>query len=801
MTLESGRMRNILLAICLLLLGQYLPAQLNMSLVAEKQYSQELNDIWAWVAPDGTEYALVGTSRGLSIVSLANPAQPAEVAFVSGPTSIWRDIKTWGHYAYVSNETGSGLQVIDLEGLPASVRDTFWTVDYGGRTLSSIHNLYIDSVGYCYVAGSNLNRGGALILDVHSDPWNPELVGVGPGVYAHDIYVRGDLMYCSEIYEGEMAIFDISDKKDVLLLGTQNTPYNFTHNIWLSDNGKVAFTTDERFTAPVAAYDVSDPSDITELDQFRPAATLNEGSIPHNVHVWNDWLIISYYYDGGLIVDASRPQNLVEVGNFDTFFNLDPGDGAWGAYPFLPSGLVLVTDIGNGLFILQPNYVRAAWLEGKVTDGTSGAALNDVRVEIQSPQVNVDFSDLSGNYKTGQAIPGTFPVRFFKTGYLPVVKNAVLENGKLTILDVQLFKASQNQLSGITLQDEGGGVIEGAQVLLRGEQGEFQQLSDEDGIFQVQGVYQGTYELYVGKWGYLPKPLGEINLRKDTAITVRLQQGYQDDFFFDFGWQSTIVGDGSVGAWEMGEPVGTYRANGSPVAPDQDIAGDLGDQCYVTGNGGGDSGTDDVDDGIATLISPPMDLREYADPVLTYYAWFYNSGGSSPADDSLLIRITNGTDTVTLENIRYDMSAGSWRPEAFFHLKDILPLTESMQLILITGDLDPTGHLLEAALDVVRVREYALILDVDDPTTLAGLKVYPNPFREVFQLDLNKLEKPGELQLRVFNQIGQQVWQSVIPAGTGNFSVPGQDWTPGLYYVQVIAADRTFKTLKVLKVW
>ena len=46
-------------------------------------------------------------------------------------------------------------------------------------------------------------------------------------------------------------------------------------------------------------------SDIKELDQFRPLATLGDGVVPHNVHVFNDYLIISYYTDGVLIVDGS----------------------------------------------------------------------------------------------------------------------------------------------------------------------------------------------------------------------------------------------------------------------------------------------------------------------------------------------------------------------------------------------------------------------------------------------------------------------------------------------------------------
>ena len=118
---------------------------------------------------------------------------------------------------------------------------------------------------------------------------------------------------------------------------------------------------------------------IQELDQFKPLITENQGVIPHNVHVWNDWLIISYYTDGCIIVDGSRPDNLIEVGNFDTYIPTTTGfSGAWGAYPFLPSQTVLVSDRGNGCYILEPTYVRACWLEGKVTDADTGDPINGV---------------------------------------------------------------------------------------------------------------------------------------------------------------------------------------------------------------------------------------------------------------------------------------------------------------------------------------------------------------------------------------------------------------------------------------
>lgn len=416
-------------------------AQLNMTLLDQIDYTPNNNDVWGWVSPvDGKEYALVGLVTGLSIVDVSVPTNIQEVQFIPGPSSTWRDIKTWGNFAYVVNESSGGVLVVDLSGAPSNITWTNWTPNIPGLgTLNKCHNLYIDEFGFCYLAGCNINSGGIVIANVFTNPSTPFYVGQGPAVYSHDVYARDNKMYCSEIYGGNMTIYDVTNKMSPIQLGQQHTPFAFTHNIWLSDDSSVAFTTDEKQNAPVTAYDISDLDNIVELDQFRPLSTVGQGVIPHNVHVWNDWLIVSYYTSGGIIVDASRPDNLIEVGNFDTFFGANAGfNGVWGAYPFLPSGNVLLTDISTGLYVCGVNYVRACWLEGKVTDAISGAAISSADVHIESSQANVSKTDLLGNYKTGQAIPGDFDVTVSAPGYFTKTVQATLQNGVLTILDVAL---------------------------------------------------------------------------------------------------------------------------------------------------------------------------------------------------------------------------------------------------------------------------------------------------------------------------------------------------------------------------
>jgi choice-of-anchor B domain-containing protein len=701
----------------LLLFGLFIAnlsfSQLNMSLVSQVSYQQELNDVWGWVDPvSGVEYAIVGTTTGTSIVSLEDPTNATEVLFIPGPFSTWRDMKSWGNHVYVTNETDNGLLVIDMTGHPNNITWYEWEPmldDINGDTkqLESCHNLYIDEFGWCYLVGCNFNNGGAMFIDVFSNPGFPEFVGYGAPVYSHDAYVRDNRFYASEIYAGNLTIYDVTDKSNPQALASQQTPFAFAHNAWLSDNSQYVYTTDELANAPIGAYDISDLSDIKEVDQFLPIETLGDGVIPHNVHVWQDWLIISYYSDGGIIVDASKPDNLIEVGNFDTFFGGGQGfNGAWGAYPFLPSGLVLVTDIGNGLYVLDANYVRACWLEGTVTNSLNGNPIPGASIVIESTQPNLGTTDIAGKYQTGQAIPGTFDVVFSATGFFPKTVSAELDNGVLTMLDVQLDPLPSVDVVGQVVRSSDGAPVPNPSIQVRSLSDNsltFDGTGDANGNFSLPSLLLGDYEIIAGAWGYKTVRIPSVGVNLNTTdIIVELEEGYRDEFFFDLGWETEFTAN--TGLWELGEPDGTGGGGGGLYNPEFDIADDIGEWCYVTGNGGGNSGNDDVDNGVVTLISPPMNLTTYNEPILHYRAWFRNGGGQGgPPDDALQVRISNGIDEVVVEEITE--SDPVWRPSPAINIANFIALTNNMRVIFETSDLPGSGHLVEAAVDVFEIEE------------------------------------------------------------------------------------------------
>lgn len=789
----------------LLLCTLNLSAQLNVSFAGSLEYDNELNDIWGYVAPDGTEYAIVGVFNGVSIVSLADPTNPTELFFIPGAGSTWRDIKTWDGFAYVTNETANGLAVIDLTGLPNTIDSFDWTPNiFGLGQLSSIHNIYIDEFGYAYLAGSNINEGGVLYIDVFSDPGNPIYAGAGPAVYSHDVYTRDNKMYSSEIYEGSFAIYDVSDKTNTVYLGGANTLSNFTHNAWLSDDSNYLFTTDEVANGTVGSFDVSDPSDVIELDQFYPFETLGEGVIPHNVHVWNDWVIISYYTDGCIIVDASNPSNLIEVGNFDTFIPENTGfSGAWGAYPFLPSGLILISDIEGGLFVLEPNYVRACWLEGTITDAETGDPINEATIKIVDTNV-FDASSFSGDYATGYAIAGTYEIEVSKIGYVSKTVSADLMNDETTELDVALEPLPSFSFSGSVIEKGTGLVVPFAKVIIENDVYKFEADTDDFGGFTVPQFYEDEYSISIGKWGYTSPVDYVLTASPDNnTLIIEIDKGYEDIFSLDLGWE--ISGDNNTGTWELGAPIGVNGNAADLLTPDMDIAEDAGNSCYVTGN------TSDFFDGVVRggttrITSPKFDVEDYVEPKLSFYYWYFNVNiNSGEADPNYTMRVTiaNGTDEITEDITFENFDDLGWIYYELDLTEDLISPTDDMTVSIAVEGSNGFNVIAEGAVDYFRVWDNAAPEEPEFPANIATLNnvdftVAPNPSENLFTVNYNFNKIATMPVLRVYNTLGQFVQSIALDNSNGSVQF-GEALSNGIYYVQIADGFKVSKSLKVVK--
>ncbi|MCH7510224.1 MAG: choice-of-anchor B family protein [Proteobacteria bacterium] len=372
---------------------------------------QHANDIWGFYDLNTErEYALIGLENGVAIVDVSNPSSPFEIDTVAGASSTWRDIKVYQFFdetsqrfhafAYVTTDNANiGLRLIDLSGLPHSVS--------GSVAVSpelSAHNVYITNLDYTtnsvvdgvppvlYTAGSNLSNGRirAYALDV---PTVLTLTADAPVVgSSHDlssVTIRDARInqcpaattHCVlliDANEDNLQIWDATNPANpVRLSSTLYAELGFVHSAWFTRDGNYAFVQDELDELDFGGNTRLRIFDMSNLAQPVLAGTWTgtEAAIDHNGFVRGNRYYMANYTRGLTILDISNPVQPVESGFFDTFpaNNFANFAGAWGVYPYLPSGNLLLSDINGGLFVLQDRTLDSAQGTFSIT-ATAGAS-------------------------------------------------------------------------------------------------------------------------------------------------------------------------------------------------------------------------------------------------------------------------------------------------------------------------------------------------------------------------------------------------------------------------------------------
>ena len=311
------------------------------------------SDVWGYVAPDGSEYAIMGDIEGVSIVAV--PSLEV-VARVPGATEdarwYWRDIKTYGHYAYVVTEAygrSEGLQIIDLSGLPESAEEVA-VVRGPDDALVSSHNLSIDTAtGHAYVLSSN--GSPVYVLDL-ADPEAPVVVGQMDDVGSvHDVYAFEDRVYVAEGRSPTFSIWDLSDKAAPALISRVTVPNaGYVHNIWPTDDGRHVLTTEETAEKTVKVWNVEDPENPELVGEW-----LGANRIAHNVLVRGRYAFLSHYTAGVYVLDLADLSDPAVVAHHDTYPKNDDVtmDGNWGATLPSPGGYVYGSDGTGQLTVLR----------------------------------------------------------------------------------------------------------------------------------------------------------------------------------------------------------------------------------------------------------------------------------------------------------------------------------------------------------------------------------------------------------------------------------------------------------------
>ena len=180
-----------------------------------------------------------------------------------------------------------------------------------------------------------------------------------------------------------------------------------------------------------------------------------------------------------------------------------------------------------------------------------------------------------------------------------------------------------------------------------------------------------------------------------TRLTVR-----RDGFEVASGWTFDAASStATAGHWTLGDPDPTAWQPGDDVSDD-------GVNCWFTAPNAGGEGTDDVDGGVTTLLSPVIDLTGRAGARLNYWRWFANRDLGEDAGDFFRVQVSSngGGSWVTVENLDTNQSANAWTRREV-RIEDFVALSSQFRIRFQVADGTATGNLIEAAVDEVRIEQ------------------------------------------------------------------------------------------------
>ena len=310
-------------------------------------------DVWGYNdLISGSEYAIVGDFSNLrdgnvTLVDITDPTNPTIASTVPDITGF--DMKTFGNHLYVTNSD-----------FPSATDDSSRIVDISDPTqplvvgaFQASHNIFIQDN---YLFMSFEFAPGLRIFDLAPDPTDPQLVWEDTNpLGGHDVAVIRNRLYD---FHGADAtyIYDVQDPSNPVILGEIRHPDTFHHSGWVTEDDNYLYICDETAADPLPDITIWDISDLSSPSMV---GTISDNSSrAHNLYVIDQLAYVSYYGSGLKIFDVSNPSEPLLLDQFET--NLNGGDGigngflgAFGVYPFAASGNILVSDMDNGLYVLE----------------------------------------------------------------------------------------------------------------------------------------------------------------------------------------------------------------------------------------------------------------------------------------------------------------------------------------------------------------------------------------------------------------------------------------------------------------
>ena len=299
---------------------------------------------------------VVSLRGGLYVYDVRDPAQPVLKTQVHQPSdNYWNGVWALGDALYVAS-ANRGVVVFDIgdPGAPVLVRSV-------PAQLTNVHTVFVSGT-HLYAAAQE-PAGAVLVFDVR-DALQPVLIskfqaegfsapaeGDGP----HDMLVFEERLYVN-FWGAGYVVASMERPDEPAELGRYRYQRSTSHATAVARYGDrlIAFEGSEDWGAHLRVLDVTDPSDIRHLGEWR----LREHVSIHNMVLVGTRLYLSHYHDGVRVLDVSVPETPRQVAYFNTFRPASPVqgisfyDGAIGIR--VPGdGYVYTVDSSRGLLILR----------------------------------------------------------------------------------------------------------------------------------------------------------------------------------------------------------------------------------------------------------------------------------------------------------------------------------------------------------------------------------------------------------------------------------------------------------------
>jgi choice-of-anchor B domain-containing protein len=634
------------------------------------------NSCYGYTSPSGREYAIVGLSTGTSFVEITQPGNPVIVAHINGPTSLWRDVRTYSTYCYAVSEGGGGIQVMNMANIDSGVVTLVGAVD--DDTAHSTHTVAVNAAsGYLYRSGGG--GQGIRIYDLNPNPAVPTRVGTWSDRYSHEVSVFSfttgpaagkEIAYvCGGLNNGYTStgvyVVDVTNHAAPVQLQYVTYPNaQYCHQCWPSPDKQLLYVDDELDDQNLGINSVT-----RVLSLANPLAPVYTGTFSnggtttdHNQYTEGRRIYQANYRSGLRVKSTSNPGTPtapVEIAYFDTWpeDNTNEFNGLWNNYPYFPSGVVIGSDIEKGLFV---------WWIGTPQISISPLAADPATIRPGGGEVlQVQIDEIA----PGTLVPGTARLHF-DGGSGWGTSNLVPQGGGLFDAVLPATACGQPVRYYFTAESTNGIV--------------WSEPEDAPAVLHHTISGAGT----------------------NTVVS--------HDFETNPGWTvGSATDNATAGLWTRVDP------NGTEAQPENDHTPASGVSCWVTGQGnpGGSASSSDVDGGRTTLVSPTFDLSALQNPVVRYWRWYSNDWR---ADDVLNPGLHVGADTFGISISNND--GASWVPVErvgpsgletlggwIFHqfrVDEFVSPSAQVKLRFVADDA-ATGSIVEAALDDFQ------IVDVD----------------------------------------------------------------------------------------